>query len=410
MAAEAIGPIQLTSVDLRRRLTAAYFATFVALGLTTGSLGPTLPALATQTQSSLNAISYLFTFRSLGYVAGSILGGKLVDRLPGNIVMSTMLLLAMAPLLLIPFSMQLATIMGLMFVLGAAEAGLDVSANTLLLRVHGPLVAPFMNGMHSCFGVGALIAPIIVTRLPIFGQQVSTQSYLLLAIVLLAVAVFVVRLPSPAPRVVENSAASSGRKATVFWLALFLFLYVGAEVGFAGWIFSFTVITGLGTTAGAAYLTSLFWGSLTLGRALAIPITARVEPDAVLAASLVGAIVSLLLMLVFEHSLFGVSLGVAALGCSMASIFPATLSFATRRLNVTGRITGWFVVGSSLGATSIPLAIGQMLSGLGPRSVILLPALALLLGGVVLAVLKCSERECNLEFVRGIQADGQKKE
>src|SRR5215467_13816479 len=207
MAAEANGPIQLTSVDLRRRLTAAYFATFVALGLTTGSLGPTLPALATQTQSSLNAISYLFTFRSLGYVAGSILCGKLVDRLPGNIVMSTMLLLAMAPLLLIPFSTQLATILGLMFVLGAAEAGLDVGANTLLVRVHGPRVAPFMNGMHSCFGVGALIAPIIVARLPFFGQQVSTQSYLLLAIVLLAVAVFVVRLPSPVPRVAEDSAA-----------------------------------------------------------------------------------------------------------------------------------------------------------------------------------------------------------
>ena len=402
MAAAAIDSIQPTSVDLRRRLTAAYFLTFVALGLTTGSFGPTLPALATQAHRSLNAISYLFTFRSLGYVAGSVLGGKLVDRQPGNVVMSTMLLLATVPLLLIPFSTQLATIMGLMFVLGAAEGGLDVGANTLLVRVHGSRVAPFMNGMHSCFGVGALIAPLIVARLPFFGQQVSTQSYLLLAVVLLAVAVFVVRLPSPVPRAAEDSAAWSGGKASVFWLALFLFLYVGAEVGFAGWIFSYTVITGLGTTAGAAYLTSLFWGSLTLGRALAIPITARIEPDAVLVGSLAGAIISLVLMLVFEHSLFGVSLATAALGFSMASIFPATLSFATRRLKVTGRITGWFVVGSSLGATSIPLAIGQMLSRIGPRSVILLPAFALLLGGVVLAVLKCGGRDCSPEFVRGI--------
>lgn len=393
MAAEAIGPIQLTRVDLRRRLTAAYFATFVALGLTTGSLGPTLPALATQTQSSLNAISYLFTFRSLGYVAGSILGGRLVDRQPGNILMSTMLLLAMVALLIIPFSTQLATILGLMFLLGTAEAGLDVGANTLLVRVHGSRVAPFMNGLHSCFGVGALIAPIIVARLHFFGQQVSTQSYLLLAIVLLAVAVFVVRLPSPAPGVVNHSAASDDRKASVLWLSLFLFLYVGAEVGFAGWIFSYTVITGLGTTAGAAYLTSLFWGSLTLGRAVSIPITARVEPDAVLFGSLVGAIVSLMVMLVFHYSLFGVSVGTAALGLSMASIFPSTLSLATRRLKVTGRITGWFVVGSSLGATSIPLAIGQTLNSIGPRSVILLPALALLLGGVVLAVLKFQRNE-----------------
>jgi hypothetical protein len=48
MAAKAIGSIQPTIVDSQGRLTAAYFATFVALGLTTGSLGPTLPALSRQ--------------------------------------------------------------------------------------------------------------------------------------------------------------------------------------------------------------------------------------------------------------------------------------------------------------------------------------------------------------------------
>ena len=50
-------------------------------------------------------------------------------------------------------------------------------------------------------------------------------------------------------------------------------------------------------------------------------------------------------------------------------------------------------IGSSLGATSIPLAIGQMFSVVGPRAVILLPGFVLLLGGVVLAVLKCGR--CN---------------
>lgn len=46
------------------RLTAAYFAAFVFLGLTTGSLGPTLPSLADQAQVGLSAISYVFTGRS----------------------------------------------------------------------------------------------------------------------------------------------------------------------------------------------------------------------------------------------------------------------------------------------------------------------------------------------------------
>jgi FHS family Na+ dependent glucose MFS transporter 1 len=339
-----------------------------------------------QTHTSLTSISYLFTFRSLGYVIGSLQGGKLFDRYPGNIVMSLMLLLAATALALVPFSMQLASLLGLMFVLGSAEAGLDVGANTLLVRVHGARVAPFMNAMHSFFGVGALLAPIIVARLPFFGPQVSTKSYLLLAVVLLPIAVFTFKLPSPVLLNVESSAASPDKKASVFWFALFLFLYVGAEVGFAGWIFTYTVTTNLGTVAAAAYLTSLFWGSLTLGRALAIPIVARAKPDAILVGSLLGAITSLALMLAWERSLVGISVGTAVLGLSMASIFPATLSFAGRRMRVTGRTTGWFVVGASLGATSIPLAIGQMLTLIGPRAVILLPAVALLLATAVFLI------------------------
>lgn len=73
------------------RLTVAYFAAFVFLGLTTGSLGPTLPSLAEQTQVGLSAISYLFTARSAGYLFGSVLSGKLFDRRSGNPILAAML-------------------------------------------------------------------------------------------------------------------------------------------------------------------------------------------------------------------------------------------------------------------------------------------------------------------------------
>ncbi len=52
---------------------------------------------------------------------------------------------------------------------------------------------------------------------------------------------------------------------------LFFFLYVGAEVGFGGWIFTYAVALDLGSETAAAYLTSAFWGALTFGRLLTIP-------------------------------------------------------------------------------------------------------------------------------------------
>ena len=46
-------------------------------------LGPTLPYLAKFTQTSFSQISLLFIARSLGYLAGSFIGGYLYDRVSG---------------------------------------------------------------------------------------------------------------------------------------------------------------------------------------------------------------------------------------------------------------------------------------------------------------------------------------
>ena len=57
--------------------TIGYFAAFVAIGLETAALGPTLPGLAEQTNTQLDAISILFPAHSLGYMFGSFFGGRL---------------------------------------------------------------------------------------------------------------------------------------------------------------------------------------------------------------------------------------------------------------------------------------------------------------------------------------------
>ncbi len=195
--------------------------------------------------------------------------------------------------------------LAIMLLLGAFEAGLDVGANTLLVRVHQTRVAPYMSAMHSCFGVGALLAPIIVAQLTLANVQ-AINSYFVIAIILLPVSLLLLGLPQVEASGRDYSLEGDkprGKQITIFALSLFLFLYVGAEVGFAGWIFTYAVTTKLGTAATAAYLTSLFWGSLTLGRALMIPVAARLKPETILTASLAGALLSFATMLFGPHSL-----------------------------------------------------------------------------------------------------------
>jgi len=373
-------------------LTAAYYAAFLALGLTVGSLGPTLPSLAKQTHVGLSAISYLFTARSMGYVLGSVRGGHLFDRRSGNPVMAVMLGLMAIMMALVPLVPYLWLLLVVMIILGAAESALDVGGNTLLTWVHGNRVAPFMNAIHSFFGVGALIAPIVVAQTAAFKRPM-THSYFVLALLILPVAIYTLRLASPVPVAAVNHEMSPlANTRLAFLIAFFLFLYVGAEVGFAGWIFTYATELKLSAASTAAYLTSLFWGSLTLGRVVTIPIAVRFSPRSILMVSLGGCLLSLGLILVSPESFAAVLIGTICLGLSMASIFPTMLSLASRRVKMTGQLTGWFIVASSAGAMLIPLVIGQAFALIGPRVVIIVNMITLLAAvGVLAFVIRNSE-------------------
>jgi FHS family Na+ dependent glucose MFS transporter 1 len=367
--------------------TIGYYAAFVALGLTGASLGPTLPGLAEHTQTFLSEISFLFTARSLGYLLGSFLGGRLYDRLPGHRVMAVTLLFMAAMMALVPLMPLLWLLMAVLLAVGIAEGTVDVGGNTLLVWVHGDKVGPFMNGLHFFFGLGSFLSPIIVAQAVLISGDI-TWAYWVLALLIVPVAIWLLRMDSPViPIVTKDSPVAQIRYLLVVLVALFFFLYVGAEVSFGGWIFTYATVLGLAGEINAAYLTSAFWGALTVGRLLSIPIATRLRPRFILLADLGGAIISLGLMLLWSNSLIAAWLGTLGAGFSMAAIFPTTLSLAERRMTITGRITGWFLVGASAGGMFLPWLIGQLFESIGPRVTMFIILADLLVAVFVVAIL-----------------------
>src|SRR5689334_3836601 len=85
-------------------ITATYYLSFIILGLVTGAQGPSLPSLAHHTASSLDVISLIFVFVSLGYLTGSFLGGLAYDRLPGHRLMGSSLMVIGASTFLLPIA------------------------------------------------------------------------------------------------------------------------------------------------------------------------------------------------------------------------------------------------------------------------------------------------------------------
>ena len=164
----------------------------------------------------------------------------------------------------------------------------------------------------------------------------------------------------------------------------FFFIYVGIEVGFSGWIFTYATTLGLANETAAAYLTSAFWGALTVGRLFAIPLTARLRPSAILYMDLLGALASIGLMILCQ-STTALWLGVIGLGLFFASVFPTTLSLADRRMSLTGKVTGWLFLGASLGGMTLPLLMGLFLENISPIAILWFTFLALILAGSLAA-------------------------
>ncbi len=351
----------------KRAATAGYFGTFIALGLASAALGPSLPTLAENTGSSLGLIGLLFTAHALGYLLSAIFGGRLYDRLPGHLVQVVALLLTASALALIPLIPELWILLAVLLVEGVATGALDIGGNTLLVWVHRKGVGPFMNALHFFYGLGAVLSPIIIAQLVAFSGDII-WAYWTLALLALPAVLWLLPRPSPTAQVAPEDEPTGGVKVMLVALvALLLFLYVGAEIGFGGWVYTYALTLGLGTATSAAYLTSAYWGALTLGRLLGIPIAARVRPRWILTGSFLLAILSIGLIMLWPQSTVVLWVGTMGMGLFTGPIFATVMVLAGRHMTITGQITGGFFVGSSLGGMFLPWFIGQLFVPAGPQ-------------------------------------------
>jgi FHS family Na+ dependent glucose MFS transporter 1 len=346
--------------------TMIYYAGFVALGLTAASLGPTLTRLADHTGSDIQQISVLFTARSFGYLLGSLLAGRVYDRLPGHQLMTAGLAALALTLALAPIIPWLAVLVAVFLFMGLAEGLFDVGGNTLLVWVHGARVGPFMNALHFFFGFGAFIAPVIVAQAVRVSGDINLAYWTLAVLTILPGVGLLFRSNPTHPHHSGETKAEPRSNRLLAMLMVFFFLYVGAEVSFGGWIFTYVQAQGLAGEEQAAYLTAAFWGAFTLGRLFSIPIARVFRPRTVLLVDLVGCILSVGAILAFPGSTLAGWGGAVGVGLFMASIFPTTILLAERRMTLTGSTTSLFFLGSSLGAMLIPFLIGQLFGRIGP--------------------------------------------
>ena len=338
-ASSSTDPPSLLGVPLQRdtyrRLATATYCTALFLGgCCVNIVGPAGPTLARSMHSSVTMIGSVFAAEGAGNTLGSSLISTLLSRYSGHTVVSVLCLLLFFAIGLVPSCTTIVQVVALYVVVGGCLGLINGASNTLVTWVHtGRNVGPWVNLINASFGLGASCAPLIFVAVE---RRVGNGLVAFSAIGAFATvpALAATLLPSPAqPPPPKQQAASDddddddesarhplrglgvGHGASTFAgidlgsraayvrltvllpLMLVITLVIGAEIAFAGWIYTYAIERAGMKRAAAAYLNSLFWTAFTAGRVATIPLAACLSPGMLLVPTLALEVGSVLVIL-----------------------------------------------------------------------------------------------------------------
>jgi fucose permease len=345
-----------------------YFAAFGGLGVALSFFGPALPTLRDQTQTTVAQVGLVFAASAFGGLVGSIVAGRLFRRFGGPHLVAVAVFVLAGAMAVIGVATELAVVIACGALFGVGAGTMDVSANTVVSSLVEPdVLVSSMNTLHLCFAVGAVVTPLII------GLSVGTTGGLDVATVTFAVLLALVGVTlwrhdreEGARRAAEQHEEAGATPAAwrLAFIAAYYFLYVGLEVGFAGWIATYADELHLGTGWPTA-LTATFWGGFLVGRVLMAWRGDRWGTDPVLWLSgLVATALAVLIALVGGAAVLLLVLS-GLFGVAIAPQFPTMLAHVHRAFPLTGPVTAWCIAGSSLGGMVLPPLIGALFESTG---------------------------------------------
>ncbi len=340
----------------------AYFGVFLVVGIAFGLIGPSISLLAEQVSTTIASVGLVLVTYGLGYIIGTQVFARGYDKGFGNRLIGTALFTGSVCLAIVPFVSN-RLILALMFLLfGASISTSDVGCNTMIVWELKERVGPRLALMHTMFGVGAILSPLIVRGSDALIGDASL-AFWFVAIALCLIAIIVVFHKSPTDPHLETR--SSHEKISTRQLALIMMFflgYVALEVAFVTWIYTYGIRTGLSKNE-AAILTSTFWVGFMVSRFATVFLARRSHGIMFIQiAALMNIAVCVGLYFRFDSILLPC---VFIYGVAAAPQFPLMFGYIGNRTSLSGKITARIVGTAGLSSMTLPWVAGQLLERVG---------------------------------------------
>ena len=154
------------------RARAALTAAFVANGIFFGTLAARVPAIKDRLGLSDGALGLALLFVAVGSLCAFPLVGRLIATLGSRPVTRVALVLDAAGIGLVALAPSLATLIVAAFLLGAANAGLDVAMNAHGVALEGRYGRPILSSFHAGWSIGGLVGAALGGLLAAAGLDV----------------------------------------------------------------------------------------------------------------------------------------------------------------------------------------------------------------------------------------------
>lgn len=401
-----MAPMNRPTTSSKKFITFCVCLCFFTVGVCSALLGPSLPTLANNLDTNVSNLAGIIPVRSVGYLLGSISGGLLFEQVNVFMYHAAAMLLCSIGLFLTPFAPTV-LLLGVVMGIGSLTLGLlDVGGNVLILKLWGDRSAPYLQALHFAYAVGATVAPLIAEPFlsnieesqlscdnviqtnsslniskvtlentsnydaieepdfPYFAWVYFISGGLCFVVTLLFVALTALEGSAKTLSQQKNTIKEEGTKLRVQIMTLvflFFLIYVGMEVTYGVYIFTFSSIYFCHDKEAASTLNAVFWGSFSLGRLLSIFGANLVSATSLFRLDLSGSLVfsAFLCAIIYWHlneTLFWIA--TIGFGLFTASIFPSGLAWAEQYITINGKMASALVIGGSLGEILIPLSVG----------------------------------------------------
>lgn len=332
-------------------------------------------------------------------LVASLLMGVLTDRFGYRPVAVFGFVLAAVCIFLFARSKSYAATLVACLLFGFGAMALNTAANTLIPLVFfgGKNPAAASNLGNVAFGVGLLLAPLVVSYLFRRTSYENTVSVLGALMAVAAVPAVLAEYPRSEAAFEFAKTLSMLTEPAVLVAGLALFCYAALDVSFSNWLPALGKEAILASSpdadpeqidASAQRLISVYAVSLIIGRLAASQVPALTLYGSRFVAVASAAIAFLIVWMSWTRRASVAWLLVFVVGLASAPFFPTIvgITFGKFRPEVYGSVFGVIFAGALLGGATVPKAIGNLAKGSSvQRSMVLLAPLCVVL--VALAVI-----------------------